>query len=130
MWWTSASAVPSQSHSARRGADRWSSPPGRAALTQGRCDRTGRARSRPGAHGNRHADRRDITELTLALAERGVRSSVPRLPTVHGDGENEFLKAIASIARDNGVSGLPCARHPGTQHAHPRLADWQPIRPG
>jgi hypothetical protein len=49
---------------------------------------------------------------------------------VHGDGENEFMKAIADIARDNGVSGLPRARHPGIQHAHPRLADWQPIRPG
>jgi hypothetical protein len=49
---------------------------------------------------------------------------------VHGDGENEFMKAIAGIARDNDVSGLPRARHPGIQQAHPRLADWQPIRPG
>jgi len=40
---------------------------GTGGLTQGRCDRTGRARSRPGAHGNRHADRRDIAELTLVL---------------------------------------------------------------
>ena len=84
-----------------------------------------RARSRPGAHGNRYADRRDITELTLALTSRGVRSSVLRLPpTVHGDGDNEFMKAVVGIARDNGVSGLPRARHPGIQHAHPRPGDW------
>lgn len=96
-------------------------------LTQGRCDRIERARSRPGAHGNRYADRRDITELTLALTSRGVRSSVLRLPpTVHGDGDNEFMKAVVGIARDNGVSGLPRARHPGIQHAHPRPGDWQP----
>jgi nucleoside-diphosphate-sugar epimerase len=43
---------------------------------------------------------------TLALASRGVRSSVLRLPpTVHGDGDNGFLATIVGIARDKGVSG-------------------------
>ena len=66
------------------------------------------------------------------------RPSRPRRPLVRAaapaDGarrrRNEFMKAIADIARDNGVSGLPRARHPGIQHAHLRLTDWQPIRPG
>jgi nucleoside-diphosphate-sugar epimerase len=44
--------------------------------------------------------------LTLALAARGVRSSVLRLPpTVHGDGDNGFMATIVSIARATGVSG-------------------------
>jgi nucleoside-diphosphate-sugar epimerase len=43
---------------------------------------------------------------TLALASRGVRSSVLRLPpTVHGDGDNGFMATIVGIARDKGVSG-------------------------
>jgi nucleoside-diphosphate-sugar epimerase len=45
-------------------------------------------------------------ELTLALASRGVRSSVVRLPpTNHGDGDNGFLAALVGIAREKGVSG-------------------------
>ncbi len=44
--------------------------------------------------------------LTLALASRGVRSSVVRLPpTVHGDGDNGFMAALVGIARDKAVSG-------------------------
>ena len=45
-------------------------------------------------------------ELTLSLADRGVRTSVLRLPpTVHGDGDNGFISFQVGIARDKGVSG-------------------------
>jgi len=44
--------------------------------------------------------------LTLSFADRGVRSSVVRLPpTCHGDGDNGFMAFIVAIARDKGVSG-------------------------
>jgi nucleoside-diphosphate-sugar epimerase len=50
--------------------------------------------------------RQGNAHLTLALASRGVRSSVLRLPpTVHGDGDNGFMSIIVGIARDKGVSG-------------------------
>jgi nucleoside-diphosphate-sugar epimerase len=45
-------------------------------------------------------------QMTLALASRGVRSVVVRLPpTNHGDGDNGFMATLVSIARDKGVSG-------------------------
>ncbi|MGX1776741.1 SDR family oxidoreductase [Nocardia brasiliensis] len=51
--------------------------------------------------------RRANAEATLALASRGIRSSVVRLaPTVHGEGDRGFMASIADIARDKGFSGF------------------------
>jgi nucleoside-diphosphate-sugar epimerase len=56
----------------------------------------------PAGPAARHAN----AQLTLSFATRGVRSSILRLPpTVHGEGDNGFMTAIAGIARDKGVSG-------------------------
>jgi nucleoside-diphosphate-sugar epimerase len=45
-------------------------------------------------------------QAALTLADRGVRSSVLRLPpTVHGDGDTGFIATLVGIARDKGVSG-------------------------
>lgn len=50
--------------------------------------------------------RRATALVTLALADRGVRSSVLRLPpTVYGDGDPGFMASIIGIAREKGVSG-------------------------
>jgi nucleoside-diphosphate-sugar epimerase len=53
------------------------------------------------------AGRRSATALlTLSLRGIGIRSSVLRLPpTVHGDGDNGFVAAFVSIARQRGVAG-------------------------
>lgn len=50
---------------------------------------------------------RSATALAaLALASRGVRSSVVRLsPTCHGEGDNGFMATLVSLARARGVSG-------------------------
>lgn len=44
-------------------------------------------------------------QATLALAARGVRSSVVRFaPTVHGDGDPGFVAVLVGIAREKGVA--------------------------
>jgi nucleoside-diphosphate-sugar epimerase len=50
--------------------------------------------------------RQSTAEVTLSFADRGIRSSVLRLPpTVHGDGDHGFMAAIVGVAREKGVSG-------------------------
>jgi nucleoside-diphosphate-sugar epimerase len=50
--------------------------------------------------------RSDNATYTLALKDRGVRSSVVRLsPTCHGKGDNGFIHDLVGVARDKGVSG-------------------------
>jgi nucleoside-diphosphate-sugar epimerase len=52
------------------------------------------------------AARHATAAFVLGLAERGVRTSVMRLPpTNHGDGDNGFMATLVQIARDTGVAG-------------------------
>ena len=49
--------------------------------------------------------RRANAQLTLALADRGIRSSVVRLPpTCHGDGDNGFIPTAIGFAREKGAA--------------------------
>ena len=52
-------------------------------------------------------DRVSNAHLTLALADRGIRASVVRLPpTTHGDGDNGFIATAIRLARDKGAAAF------------------------
>lgn len=60
----------------------------------------------PAAPGGVGEARRPPSDAALALAGRGVRSSVVRLsPTVHGEGDGGFVATLIDIARKHAFSG-------------------------
>ena len=76
--------------------------PGRLGTERDGHGRDAVAATRDPGMQTRHA----TAELVLALASRGVRSSIIRLsPTNHGVGDHGFLASLVGIARDKGVAG-------------------------
>jgi nucleoside-diphosphate-sugar epimerase len=74
-------------------------------LTPGRVatERDGLTPDSGAGHGEGPSARLATAQATLTLADRGVRSSVLRLPpTVHGDGDNGFMTALVGLARQHG----------------------------
>jgi nucleoside-diphosphate-sugar epimerase len=66
----------------------------------------GRGPDPAAARGGGVLTRLGTAQLALALASRGIRSSVVRLaPTCHGEGDKGFMATLVGIARDKGVSG-------------------------
>ncbi|MFE4368127.1 SDR family oxidoreductase [Streptomyces sp. NPDC056835] len=63
-------------------------------------------RDMPEIDGSPLSVRASTAQAVLALASRGVRSSVVRLsPTCHGEGDQGFLATLVAVARAKGVSG-------------------------
>ncbi|MEV6423970.1 SDR family oxidoreductase [Streptomyces sp. NPDC051662] len=63
-------------------------------------------RDMPTLDGSPISLRAATARAVLALAPRGVRSSVVRLsPTCHGEGDQGFMATLVAIARAKGVSG-------------------------
>ncbi|NUS14583.1 MAG: SDR family oxidoreductase [Streptomyces sp.] len=76
---------------------------GVAGLKQGRL---ATERDMPESDGSPLSIRGTTATAVLALASRGVRSSVVRLsPTCHGDGDQGFVASLVATAREKGVSG-------------------------
>lgn len=63
-------------------------------------------RDMPSTDGSPVSIRATTATAVVALASRGVRSSVVRLsPTCHGEGDNGFMATLVAVARAKGVSG-------------------------
>ncbi|MFI0900666.1 SDR family oxidoreductase [Streptomyces sp. NPDC020983] len=63
-------------------------------------------RDMPESDGSPMSLRGATAAAVLALAPRGVRSSVVRIPpTAHGDGDRGFVASLVSFAREKGSSG-------------------------
>jgi len=78
----------------------------------------------PSARSSQGCWRRCSRELMPGLRGRGEGL------TLVGEGP-ENVRCVSPVRGDHrGVFGLPRARHPGIERAHPRVDGLQPIRPG